>query len=442
MSVRKYSIIDCTNKEARLKLPNFEPGEGFARQLDKQDALAKFRQAFYIADPDLIYLDGNSLGRLPLATRERVRTAVEMEWGIDLIRGWNANWYQAPARVGEKIARLVGAAPDQVLVSDSTSVNLFKLVCAALALRPERNCIVSDVLNFPSDIYILQGIIPLLGNRHSLTLVPSADEISIDLRDIAARIDENTALVTVSQVVFKSGFLYDVEELTRIAHRAGALVLLDVSHSVGAVPIAFDRWGVDLAIGCTYKYLNGGPGSPAFLYVNHALQPRALSPIWGWFGQQTPFAFDLTYNPAEGARRFLVSSPPILSILAMEAGLDLQIEAGIEQIRQKSIILTSYLVFLVDTILAPLGFTLGSPRDARQRGSHISIRHPEGYRINRALVEDMHLIPDFREPDNIRLGLAPLYTSFWEVWEGVDRIRRVVEEERYLCYSNQRQAVT
>lgn len=421
---------------------NFEPGADFARQMDQQDELARYRQEFYIADPDLIYLDGNSLGRLPLATRDRVRCVVEQEWGVNLIRGWNANWYQAPARVGDKIARLVGAAPGQVLISDSTSVNLFKLACAALALRPGRDRIVSDTLNFPSDLYILQGIIPLLGNRHDLTLVSSADGISIDLEDMAAVVDENTAMVTLSQVVFKSGFLYDVEELTRIAHQAGALVLLDVSHSVGAVPIELDRWGVDLAIGCTYKYLNGGPGAPAFLYVNHALQPQALSPIWGWFGQQAPFAFELDYCPAEGARRFLVSSPPILSLLAMEAGLDVQIEAGIERIRRKSITLTSYLVYLVDSVLAPLGFTLGSPRDPQQRGSHISIRHAEGYRINRALIEEMHLIPDFREPDNIRLGLAPLYTSFLEVWEGVERIRKVVEEERYLYYSDQRQAVT
>jgi kynureninase len=421
---------------------NFETGEDFARQLDRLDDLARYRQEFYITDPDLIYLDGNSLGRLPLATRDRIRAVVEQDWGVDLIRSWNANWYQAPARVGDKIARLLGAAPGQVLVSDSTSVNLFKLACAALMLRPGRERIVSDTLNFPSDLYILQGIIPLLGNRHDLTLVPSVDGISIDLEDIAAVVDENTAVVTLSQVVFKSGFLYDVEELTRIAHRAGALVLLDMSHSVGAVPIELDRWGVDLAIGCTYKYLNGGPGAPAFLYVSHALQPQAISPIWGWFGQQAPFAFDLDYYPAEGARRFLVSSPPILSLLAMEAGLDLQIEAGIERIRRKSITLTSYLVYLVDSVLAPLGFTLGSPRDPQQRGSHISIRHAEGYRINRALIEDMHLIPDFREPDNIRLGLAPLYTSYWEVWEGVERIRRVVDEEHYLSYSDQRQAVT
>jgi kynureninase len=434
--------IDLFDQEVRLNRSNFEPGVDFARKLDEQDELAHYRQDFYITNPQLIYLDGNSLGRLPLATRDRIHSVVETEWGRDLIRGWNANWYEAPARVGEKIARLVGAAPGQVLVSDSTSVNLFKLVCAALELHPGRTSVVSDTLNFPSDLYILQGIIRLLGNRHNLKLVPSSDGITIDLGDIAANVDQNTVLVTLSQVVFKSGFLYDVKELTQIAHRAGALVLLDLSHSVGAVPIELDAWGVDLAIGCTYKYLNGGPGAPAFLYVNHNLQSQALSPIWGWFGQQAPFAFEPDYRPAQGVRRFLVSSPPILSMLAMEAGLDLQLEAGIERLRKKSISLTSYLVYLVESVLAPLGFTLGSPRDPQRRGSHISIRHAEGYRINRALIEEMRLIPDFREPDNIRLGLAPLYTSYWEVWEGVDRIRRVMEEGHYLHYSNQRQSVT
>jgi kynureninase len=206
--------------------------------------------------------------------------------------------------------------------------------------------------------------------------------------------------------------------------------------------VELDRWGVDLAVGCTYKYLNGGPGAPAFLYVQRDLQEEALSPIWGWFGQRFPFAFDLEYEPAEGIARFLVGTPPILSLLAMESALDLLLEAGIERIRRKSVRLTSYLVYLVDTVLSPLGFVLGSPRDPARRGSHVSIRHPEGYRINRALIEEMEVLPDFREPDNIRLGLAPLYTSFAEVWEAVDRIRRVVEEEMYLHYPATRLPVT
>jgi kynureninase len=420
----------------------FEPGLAFARQLDAEDDLASFREAFVIADPDLIYVDGNSLGRLPRQTVERMRTAVEVEWGRDLIRGWNAGWYQAPARVGEKIAQLVGAGPGQVVVSDSTSVNLFKLTMTALAKQPGRGRIVSDVLNFPSDLYILQGCARLLGDRHHLHLVPSADGITVDQQALDDAINERTVLVTLSHVTFKSGFLYDAAAVTERAHQVGALVLWDLSHSVGAVPVELDRWGVDLAVGCTYKYLNGGPGAPAFLYVRRDLQEEALSPIWGWFGQRSPFDFELEYEPMEGVGRFLVGTPPILSLLAMESALDLLLEAGLERIRRKSVRLTSYLVYLVDTVLAPLGFALGSPRDPARRGSHVSIQHPEGYRINRALIEEMGVLPDFREPDNIRLGLVPLYTSFAEVWEAVDRIRRVVKEERYLRYPTERLLVT
>jgi kynureninase len=420
----------------------FEPGPAFARRLDVEDDLASFRERFVLDEPDLIYMDGNSLGRLSHRTVERMQAVVEREWGRDLIRGWNAGWYQAPSRVGEKVARLVGAGPGQVVVSDSTSVNLFKLAMAAMEMRPGRDRIVSDVLNFPSDLYVLQGCIRLLGDRHSLHLVPSADGITVDRRTLFDAIDERTALVTFSHVTFKSGFLYDAAAVTARAHQVGALVLWDLSHSVGVVPIQLDHWGVDLAVGCTYKYLSGGPGAPAFLYVRRDLQEEARSPIWGWFGQRSPFAFDLEYAPAEGVARFLAGTPPMLSLLAMESALDLLLEAGMERIRRKSVRLTSYLVYLVDTTLAPLGFALGSPRNPAWRGSHVSVRHPEGYRINRALIEEMGVLPDFREPDNIRLGLAPLYTSFAEVWEAVDRIRRVVEEGRHLRYPAERLLVT
>jgi len=420
----------------------FEPGAAFAGQLDAEDELASFRDEFVITNPDLIYVDGNSLGRLPRQTVERVQAATEVEWGRDLIRSWNAGWYEAPTRVGEKIARLTGAGPGQVIVSDSTSVNLFKLTMAALAMRPQRERIVSDSMNFPSDLYILQSCIRLLGDRHRLRLVPSNDDVEMDQHSLFEAIDEQTALVTLSHVTFKSGFLYDAAAVTERAHQAGALVLWDLSHSVGAAPVELDGWGVDLAVGCTYKYLNGGPGSPAFLYVRRDLQEKALSPIWGWFGQRAPFDFELEYEPAAGVARFLIGTPPTLSLLAIEPALDLTLEAGLKRIRRKSVRLTSYLVYLVDTILAPLGFALGSPRDPARRGSHVSVRHPEGYRINRALIEEMDVLPDFREPDNIRLGLAPLYTTFSQVWRAVDRMRRVVEEKRYARYSAERSAVT
>jgi len=424
-------------------MTKFSSSLDYAKQLDQQDPLASFRAQFVISDPDLIYLDGNSLGRLPKATTERMRQVVEQEWGADLIRGWNQDWWHAPVRIGEKIAGLVGAAPGQVIVCDSVSINLFKLASAALSLRPARTKIITDTLNFPSDLYILQGLANMLGGRHEIVRIGSTDgDITPDLAALESAIDENTALVTLSHVLFKSGYLYDMATITEMAHSKGALVLWDLSHSVGAVPIELDICGADFAIGCTYKYLNGGPGSQAFLYVRRQLQEQVSSPIWGWWGQDSPFAFGLDYTPAPGVARFLSGSQGILAMLAMEASLDQIIAAGMTRIRDKSVRLTEYLIHLYDSLLAPSGFSLGSPRDPDLRGSHVSIRHPQGYRINRALIEEMNLIPDFRAPDNLRLGLAPLYISFSEVWEGINRIYRVVEEKRYEKYPDQRLTVT
>jgi len=406
------------------------------------DELAEFRTAFVISDPNLIYLDGNSLGRLPKVTAERLAQVVSQEWGKELIRGWNLNWYDASRRIGEKIAGLLGAGPGQVLVTDTTSINLYKLVMAALARHPQRKKIVTDELNFPSDLYILQACIAQLGGGYSLQVVGSRDGMTIDVDDLASAVDENTALVSLSHVAFKSGFMYDGGQVTRLVHQSGALMLWDVCHAVGAVPVELDAWGADLAVGCTYKYLNGGPGAPAFLFVRKDLQDELQQPIWGWFAERQPFAFELSFTPADGMRRFLVSSPPILSALAMEASLDIVIQAGIERIRRKSVAQTSYLIDLFDDRLRSIGFTLGTPRDPNQRGSHVSIRHPEGYRISRALIEEMNLIPDFREPDNIRLGIAPLYTSFEEIYEGVERICQVVMGKSYLHFPEQRLVVT
>ncbi len=413
----------------------------YAQQLDAQDELASYRAAF-VHDDDLIYMDGNSLGRLPRATVDRMAAAVEQEWGSDLIRGWHHGWYDAPQRIGDKIAGLIGAGHGQVLACDSTSTNLFKLILAALALRPNRRRIVSDTLNFPSDLYIIQGCIDLLGGRHELVLAPSADGIHIEPAALADMIDEQTALVTLSHVVFKSGFLYDMAAVTARAHEVGALVLWDLSHSAGVVPTELDTCGADFAVGCCYKYLNGGPGAPAYLYVRRELQEQAHSPIWGWFGQHTPFAFGLEYQPAEGIDRFLAGTPPMLSLLAIEPALDMLLEAGIERMRTKSTQLTEYAIDLYDTLLAPAGYTLGTPRDPNRRGSHVSVRHREGYRINRALIDELGVLPDFREPDNIRLGLAPLTTSFADVWHTVERLRRAIDQQVYLRYPAERLAVT
>jgi kynureninase len=414
-----------------------------ALDLDAHDPLRSFRSRFVIQDPDLIYLDGNSLGRLPKGVAERMERAVHSDWGADLIQSWNNGWWEAPQRIGGLLGPLVGAAPGQVIVSDQTSLNLFKLATAALRLRPGRPRIVTDSLNFPSDLYILQGIVDLLGGKHEIVRIGSRDgDVTPDLQALEAAIDGSTALVTLSQVTFKSGYLYDMPNITRRAHEAGALVLWDLSHSAGAVPIALDECGADFAIGCTYKYLNGGPGSPAFLYVNRQLQSQAVSPIWGWWGEAQPFAFELDYRPAPGAQRFLTGTAPVLSATALEAALGPVLEAGIERIREKSIALTEYAISLFGARLAGLGFAMGSPRESARRGSHISLRHPEGYRINRALIEEMNVIPDFREPDNLRLGFSPLYVAFLDVWTAIDRLERVVRESLYEKYPRQRLLVT
>jgi len=424
-------------------MKTFSASRDFALQLDAQDKLASFKEAFVIPDPSLVYFDGNSLGMMPKAAQEKARQIVDEQWGKDLIRGWNKGWWDAPSRVGDKIGGLIGAAAGQTLVGDTVSVNLFKLATSALTFQPNKTKIITDTFNFPSDLYILQGIKQTLGNQHEIVLIGSQDgDLTPDLAALEAAIDENTALVTLSHVVFKSGYMYDMQRITDLAHKKGALVLWDLSHSVGSVPVHLDDCNADFAIGCTYKYLNGGPGAPAFLYVNKNIQEKLTSPIWGWWGQKNPFDFDLDYTPAPGAQRFLVGTQPMISLLTMEAALEPMMEAGMDSLREKSILMTDYASFLTESWLAPFSFSLGSPEDSAIRGSHISIRHPEGYRINRTLIEEMNVIPDFRAPDNLRLGFAPIYLSFADVWEGFDRIRRVMDEKRYEKYPLQKLAVT
>ncbi len=424
-------------------MTSFSTSHDFALQLDAQDKLVSFKEAFVIPDPSLVYFDGNSLGMMPKSAQAKSRQIVDEQWGRELIRGWNKGWWDAPSRIGDKIGQIIGAAAGQTLIGDTVSINLFKLATAALTFQPNRTRIITDSFNFPSDLYVLQGIKQTLGNRHEIVRIGSNDnDLTPDLAALEAAIDENTALVTLSHVVFKSGFMYDMQRITELAHKKGALVLWDLSHSVGSVPVHLDDCNADFAIGCTYKYLNGGPGSPAFLYVNKKIQEKLSSPIWGWWGQKNPFDFDLDYTPAPGAQRFLVGTQPMISMLTMEAALEPTLRAGMDSLREKSILMTDYASFLTEIWLVPFGSSLGSPVDSAIRGSHISIRHPEGYRINRALIEEMNVIPDFRAPDNLRLGFAPLYLSFADVWEGFDRIRRVMEEKRYEKYPQQKLAVT
>ena len=417
-----------------------------AHELDAQDELASFRDEFVMDDPDLIYLDGNSLGRLPKRTVNYMREVIEQEWGKRLIRGWNDGWIDTPTELGAKIAKLVGAQADEILVTEATSINLFKLVVAALKARQKRTRIVSDVFNFPSDLYILQGVIDLLGQNHHLKLIPSADSITIVPEAVDSAIDNNTALVSLTHIAFKSAFMYNMDSVTEQAHQAGALMLWDLSHSAGAVPVDLNGCNVDLAVGCTYKYLNGGPGSPAFLYVRRDLQAQLNQPMWGWFAAENPFAFELNFTPASGISRYRVGTPPMLSMKAVEPAIDILLEANMERLRAKSIKQTEYLFFLAEQWLTPFGFTFGTPRRAEIRGSHVSLRHPAGFRINRALIESpppaKKIIPDFRVPDNIRLGVAPLYTTFTEIHQALDRMRIIVKDKIYAQYSSEQLAVT
>jgi len=424
-------------------LPHRRTNLNYALELDQQDELAHFRDEFVVEDPDLIYLDGNSLGRLPKRTALRMRQVIEKEWGERLIRGWGEGWFTAPQRIGAKIAQLVGARADEVIVADSTSVNLFKLYLAALQARPGRRKVVTDDLNFPSDVYLLQGAIKLAGPNYQLQITPSPDGLTVPPEALREAIDENTALVTLTHTAFKSGYVYDMGVVTETAHRAGALMLWDLCHSVGAMPLDLNAANVDMAVGCTYKYLNGGPGAPAFLYVRRDLQAEGLlSPIWGWFGQKGQFEMKLDYEPGPGLKRFLAGTPTMLSLAAVEPAVDLLLEAGVERLRAKSVRQTEYLIALWAELLAPLGVTLNSPRDPNMRGAHVSLGHPEGLRIDLALIHDMRVIPDFRYPDNIRLGLAPLYTSFAEIHEGIMRLRRVIVERLYEKYPTERPEVT
>lgn len=416
------------------------PGYEEALSLDAADPLANYREKFIDTDDVTIYLDGNSLGRLPMATPDVVGDATRRQWGERLIRSWNEGWWDLQIRLGDKLAPLLGAGEGEVLISDSTSVNLYKLAMAAVSAAPEsRRRIVTDDLNFPSDIYILNSVASTCGG--SLEVVGS-DGVHGPIEGLAAAIDESTALVSLSHTTYASGYTYDIEAVTRLANDSGAMVLWDCSHSVGAMPIDLHRWEVDLAVGCTYKYLNGGPGSPAFLYVRRDLIDRLPSPIPGWWAHDEPFEFDLDFVPTSTIRRFHTGTMPILSLAAIEPGLDLTLAAGATAIREKSVALSGYLIEQWREHLEPLGFELASPIEPEHRGSHVSLRHPFAWPINRSMIEDVSVIPDFRSPDNLRLGLAPLYTRFIDVHTAVQRTRKVIAEDLHQAHLQDRTFVT
>jgi kynureninase len=417
-----------------------------ARKLDSADPLREFRDLFYKDDPHLIYLDGNSLGMLPHSCIRAIAEEINHRWGERLIRSYNEKWWDMPSVLGKKISGIIGARPDEVIVCDSVSVNLYKLIMAALKNSPGKLRVVSDNMNFPTDLYIIQGIIRLLDSGHILELMTTRDNITISDDEHHRVINDDTALVSLSYVSFRSGFMYDMEKVTRIAHDHSALILWDLSHAVGAVPVDLNGCGADMAVGCTYKYLNGGPGSVAFLYVSKELREKLGQPIWGWWGDADPFRFELDYKPAPGIKKFLTGTIPVLSMTTLEPALDIILGAGITRIREKSLKLSRYLIKLVKEILVPYGFTLGSPEDDRLRGSHVSICHPEAYRICKALIDPEKgkytVIPDFRAPDMLRIGLVPLYNSFADVYHAVNEIETIVRRRIYEDYSNDKTVVT
>jgi kynureninase len=398
-----------------------------AEALDRADPLAGFRERFVLDDGPRIYADGNSLGRLPHETRDRLAAFVD-EWGDRLVSGW-ADWIELPLRVGNVLARLLGARPGEVLACDSTTVNLFKLAHAALDLRP--GALVTDAGNFPTDRYVLEGVAAARGvELRRFDADPVEGPSVADVERACA--DRRVSAVCLSHVDFRSGAVADMAGITAAAREAGALVLWDLSHSAGAVPVALAETGADLAVGCTYKYLNAGPGAPAFLYVRRELQERLRSPVQGWFGQRDQFAMGPRYEPADGIERFHAGTPPVLGLVSVEAGVELVLEAGIEAIRRKSEALTELTLALADERLAELGFRLASPRDPARRGGHVSLAHEDAWRICRALIERAGVVPDFRPPDAVRLGFAPLYSRFSDVWDAVDRLAGLVGRGEHL----------
>lgn len=382
---------------------NFQEARQHAQELDANDSLASLRNYFDIP-PGTLYFDGNSLGPLTFASRETLHRTIEFEWRERLIRSWNEDWLAMPARVGNKIAPLIGAAPNTVISADNTSINLSKALHAAVALRPGRSDIVIDINNFPTDIYIAQSV----ADQHGLTLK------AVPADDIIATISTSTAVVTATHVDYRSAHILDASAITQAAHQNGALMVWDLAHTAGAVPIDLAGLDADFAVGCGYKYLNGGPGAPAFIYAAPRLLEEAGQPLQGWWGHADPFDFEIDYRPAPGISRFLTGTANVLSMKSLEAALHVFSEVSIGHLRAKSVALTSLFVDLFDQHLAAKGFTLASPRDAESRGSHVAL----GFQGGKALVDSMAanaIIADFRPPDLMRFGFAPLYNSFSDV---------------------------
>ena len=399
-----------------------------AATLDAADPLAAYRDEFITpAGADVIsYLDGNSLGRPLAATATLMDEFIRRQWAGRLIRGWTDGWLDWPLALGDRLGEVaLGAAPGQVVIADSTTVLIYKLAHAAVDARPGRYKVVLDTDNFPTDRYVLEGIAAERGIE--LVWISADPAAGIRPEQVAGVVDEDTALVLFSHVAYRSGWLADIVEINRIAHAAGALAMWDLCHSAGSVPVALDSWGVDLAVGCTYKYLNGGPGAPAFAYLRRGLQDELRQPIWGWMGHRASFEMGPGFEPAAGPRALLSGTPPILAMVPLHANLDMLAAAGIEAVRAKSVLLTEYALDLADTWLAPLGVEVVSPREPERRGGHVTLRRPGFAEILEPLW-DAGVIPDYRRPDGIRIGPAPLSTSFGELHRGLAALRDLLEK--------------
>ena len=401
-----------------------------AAALDAEDPLAPCRQRFTLP-PGVTYLDGNSLGALPKTVAPRLARAVEHEWGAGLIRSWNdAGWYPAPQRVGGRIGLLVGAAADEVIVADSTSVNLFKVLVAALRMRPGRTRILGELGNFPTDAYIASGVAGLM----------AAEFVAVEPEAVLAAIDERVAIVSLTHVHYKTGRVYDMAAITRRAHEVGALVVWDLAHTAGAMPCDLNAVQADFAVGCGYKYLNGGPGAPAFVFVARRHQANVQQPLTGWHGHARPFSFDQAYVAADGMDRMLVGTASQLGLISLEAALQAFDGVDMQALRRKSVALTDLFIRLVDQELD--GFAIVSPRDASQRGSQVSLAHPEGYAIMQALIA-RDVIGDYRAPDILRFGFTPLYVGFMDVWHAVATLKDVMATAAWdTPVFRQRKAVT
>ena len=390
--------------------------------LDRTDLLATVRDRFLIP-PNLIYLDGNSLGVLPKHVPERLERAVRIEWGMDLIRSWNKNdWIDLPVRVGAQIAKLVGAHADEVIAADSTSINVFKVMLAALKLHPDRHVIVSVIDNFPTDLYIVQGINDLFSGRYELRFV-RRDQLE-------ASIDDAVAVVLLTEVDYRTGELYDMARVTKLTHDHGAIAVWDLAHSAGAFPVDLEGCQVDFAVGCGYKYLNGGPGAPAFLYVARRHQANAAAFLAGWMGHSAPFAFTAEYTPSADLRRMTVGTPSVLGMIALEASLEVFDHVSMRNVRAKSVALTDLFIDLMRPLCLEFGFVLVSPADAARRGSQVSYAHEHGYEIMQALIAS-DVIGDFRAPNIVRFGFTPLYLRFEDVLNAVARLEAIMRDARW-----------